>query len=1204
MAVLSESLGHLFEVGFNIGMLATVEHRKLSNRFGDTYRQDLEKLCPPKLLKRLLDSDRIVSALDRQNLDDWIHFVLLKGYLSGLTFLAEYLDALPAKDKDVEIRYFQCSFVDRNSLGTVPRDFSEEVKAWAAQFGLSEIDLRYAKKGEFLKADSLLLLVGRKSARILAVDLSLFGTRDMESVSDLRSVEVIRRMIERERDYLRSRSVFSNLRIDGTAQDFSFGEDLARFFKAFKREDKEACKLIQAASYAESFHRFLIEQKLLDPNLTVRFGVVGYSDRGLCAMSLGTEDADLLQLAARIYKEDHKDKDKEILQARYEVFEQIRRAAAHSFIDGRQFIKALLSPPSESHGPLVHREQLMGHISPVDGIGSELGLLHNLSAETNLRDAHATLVSQQLTSDVSYVFLTGNPGIGKTTALVKFLKDHAQEGFLFLYASPRKKVNRDIIEKFTEGDKLSDDRILTLHTDSEVIASNYGRPTVRFRSNTEDGDFKVGGVDFMDDSTAAHRRPQRSGSLKRTKEDLISESSRRTSGVMKSLSEALYSVLSGKRSNCVVATVSIQSLKMIGQEGDTLKHLDGVFRDCINDRDGQVIPSKMRELSSRIRHIFVMVDEITGDDAGAQFLNGIHKLLKRFELFGSEQGFNTKVIVADASIVDPKVIEQHLEDAGVEPNKIFFRQAPDQAPALEVQSFRFRREKAAVINTNSYPARNLNVAYKVFVHSVPQRAENDPKPEDRLTNWMQASIGQDILEILKRPDSGQIVVYIQNKVRLGELISQIKQVLGDFERYRDYLEIHSDTPDWEAEKIQTHRDGARVIFMTASASRGLSFPKTKHILVDVPRFEIEKNLMEIIQVIYRGRGQYWEDGTEHTLDGNDKELVFYVGDRVVYNAGDGEISYQESALALLNLLLVLKTSIMTRICGAGQIGKQRFAMIPIGGKSVSAAGENFSSKMTALVKGLRKEYTRHKDHKVLAETYKALQDLLHRGDYAIPSDSNGGMTYLALREWYGERVRPQVDTNLAKLLSLKPLQNAHVSGGLLIVPLRQLCENYSVQSSALVKHKDGQLLEWLNEIAEDKSHPDSLRTNAREAVDLLTMLTERPETSQSLQQMSDRNDRYYAFPLVAIIAGDCFKEYFRTEEEPEEHYFKDILAEYVRAVYPTDGVLPIGYDYEAFPFIIFRSFNLTDVRKKIFSDQYLVTSRELSILNLVLMRSS
>ena len=44
--------------------------------------------------------------------------------------------------------------------------------------------------------------------------------------------------------------------------------------------------------------------------------------------------------------------------------------------------------------------------------------------------------------------------------------------------------------------------------------------------------------------------------------------------------------------------------------------------------------------------------------------------------------------------------------------------------------------------------------------------------------------------------------------------------------------------------------------MTASGSRGLSFPKTKHILVDIPHFQIEKNLMEVIQVIYRGRGEY------------------------------------------------------------------------------------------------------------------------------------------------------------------------------------------------------------------------------------------------------------------------------------------------------------------------------------------------------------
>ena len=169
----------------------------------------------------------------------------------------------------------------------------------------------------------------------------------------------------------------------------------------------------------------------------------------------------------------------------------------------------------------------------------------------------------------------------------------------------------------------------------------------------------------------------------------------------------------------------------------------------------------------------------------------------------------------------------------------------------------------------------------------------------------------------------------------------------------------------------------KIVFMTASASRGLSFPKTKHILVDVPRFEVEKNLMEIIQVIYRGRGSYLENGVKQTLDNTDKGLIFYFSERSVYYDNpklftedfdtQRQLSLQENVLSILNILLVLKTSIMTRIAGFGKIGKNNLIMIPIGGKSVTAAGQTFSSTMSSLINKLKKESYKQPSNQPLKE---------------------------------------------------------------------------------------------------------------------------------------------------------------------------------------------------------------------------------------------
>jgi mannose-6-phosphate isomerase-like protein (cupin superfamily) len=53
------------------------------------------------------------------------------------------------------------------------------------------------------------------------------------------------------------------------------------------------------------------------------------------------------------------------------------------------------------------------------------------------------------------------------------------------------------------------------------------------------------------------------------------------------------------------------------------------------------------------------------------------------------------------------------------------------------------------------------------------------------------------------------------------------------------------------------------------------------LLIDVPRFQIESNLMEIVQVLYRGRG-------EQAIDLGEKEVTFYLTDRILAPEGARE----------------------------------------------------------------------------------------------------------------------------------------------------------------------------------------------------------------------------------------------------------------------------------------------------------------------------
>ena len=476
--------------------------------------------------------------------------------------------------------------------------------------------------------------------------------------------------------------------------------------------------------------------------------------------------------------------------------------------------------------------------------------------------------------------------------------------------------------------------------------------------------------------------------------------------------------------------------------------------------------------------------------------------------------------------------------------------------------------------------------------------EGGLKQQYNLESGLQNEILKDIESLLQQSDVEQIIVYIQNKRKLAELIDKIKRHRGTFEKCTDYLEIHANISENEKKEIQKFQENVKVIFMTASGSRGLSFPKAKHILVEIPKFEIEKNLMEIIQVIYRGRGN-------ENIDNQEKELIFYLAERAVYYQDDAEISLQESALSLLNILLILKGSIMTRIFGYGRIGRDNFMLIPIGGKSVFAAGETFSAQMVNLIRQLKTEYQRTKSDILLKQVYTNLENLLGRADFVIQNATESN--YLALQKSFNSKFS-EISHTLDKLLDFGKLEPGYISGGLLVVPIanNKLEETYQMGLADIATYANEELWKNMQEITRRKSaYPENLRFAIQDAIELIKNLKDDVKKTQRLEQSSQHNDQYYALPLFAFISGEVMKEYFENEpEEPEDQRFKDILSTYIRSLYPVGNVLPIGHNYKEFPFVVFRSYSLEEIRNKIFTEKYLLNSHELNVLNLILSSST
>jgi hypothetical protein len=121
---IAEDLGRLFEVGFNIGVLAHIEQNKVKHNFANLYRHELEQLKFPKMQLRVVD--KVISTLEREMAETWSTFFLQKGFLSGFNFFHEYLKSIgwlePHNLKHLEILYYQCRFSGDNSIGTYDID--------------------------------------------------------------------------------------------------------------------------------------------------------------------------------------------------------------------------------------------------------------------------------------------------------------------------------------------------------------------------------------------------------------------------------------------------------------------------------------------------------------------------------------------------------------------------------------------------------------------------------------------------------------------------------------------------------------------------------------------------------------------------------------------------------------------------------------------------------------------------------------------------------------------------------------------------------------------------------------------------------------------------------------------------------------------------------------------------------------------------
>ncbi|PSF37123.1 hypothetical protein C7H19_11840 [Aphanothece hegewaldii CCALA 016] len=177
---------------------------------------------------------------------------------------------------------------------------------------------------------------------------------------------------------------------------------------------------------------------------------------------------------------------------------------------------------------------------------------------------------------------------------------------------------------------------------------------------------------------------------------------------------------------------------------------------------------------------------------------------------------------------------------------------------------------------------------------------------------------------------------------------------------------------------------------------------------------------------------------------------------------------------------------------------------------------------------------------------------------------------------------------------------------MLIVPIADqiMREKYELPCQQEYINND-QLLNKLLAISYQEEYHTALRLAAYDAIDLINELQSQQDNNmtQILEQTSQRFDQSYSIPLFVLISKTEMKEYFsskKTHTEIEGNSFRDYLETYLKTRFPITNVLPIGRQYEEFPFLVFTSYSFNQLREQIFTERQMFISHELNILNLIL----
>ncbi len=1270
----AELWGQAYEVLVKRGVLAClVEHKLLQPEHSQlTQWKQHQLLDVSKALNRRLE---IIDETLRDRVKAAVEHMALTAYGVGYTAMREYLKNLPkAARMKLKLRALWCPLTLPGDKQELDERLRRDREAFHAEFALHGVlDPQLSGKGQPANADFILWLSGECREDYLLVQEYSF---DMpRAVADFTDQQAHLEELTRHRRLIDTRGVFARVTAEVDGESFELSDDIKHHLGALTSGNKPFYKLCQGCSYAANTATWLRRDGVLLKPCNVRsLAITPNGLESISARFLDDNAADprrqLMEQMGSAYRKARKleDGDEAGLLFQVEsVFQNMLRRLPKPLRDG---LKELRQNPKPGEDYLFEFKEEIGEFSnPADlyEVPAALALVPETpdlaaffgqsaaaameplltarakSGKVSLRDVHAASIvaamGRAAPGRVNVIALEGNPGIGKTTAVREHL-EKKPEGYLFLYVSPRVVINRDVTQSLARKDG-EPSGILTITTNASLISSaprwhlsevTAGRATRK----QVDGAVVVDGVPTLvkpngailvispeeeQEIEAAHAGSRIGKTTISENEDVVNE--RSMAGVLSSMSTTTRDLLAlNPDVNRVVMTAALQGFREKAGGKTTMDALSSLFKSKASDPAGI---RERRTFSERIPNIVVMVDELAGDGAGSPFVHAVASWLHNEFIGCFEDGpspFTVTLVISDASLANEVVLSRYLAAGLRTPDKVLVSKSHGQkAFDLAVSQLPVGTggpKTTLHVMTNSFPASELTVEYKVRLTSVDPEVRNTGEMETP-RQAVRRVAGEAVLqgakeEVLKalRTGSAQVIYFAQDKNFLSDLADALAAEEGVGRG--NVAVLDSSVPGHRRKQLvgPALRDKIKVFLMTSSGARGVSFPKTDCIVAAVPRFNVEAALMEIAQLIYRGRGNYQdESGDWVSGDTVPRRLVMMVDDYMVETEEEPDPrQWLRQSIDLMTLLVMLRATIFTRITGDAGL-KQSLALVPVGGVGLEELVSLMSQNVTQFVKEAEVAWRRIKEDEKVRLVKNAQANIIelfsHTKLQAVMSRAEDRRTM----------VRYEDAKELCELASgpLRPLlayaakgtsipEHVFVSGPAFLENWGDFdkMEVFSFEGHTTEVTQTGRrVIAQLLDIDEDRTLPQPLR---QPAANLLRILQREKKDAanefNTLKNLKSPNT-WIAVPsgYIQFMARDRRLEGKPFEVEDPDTW-RDSLAQSLSA---TSAVMPPIPRYADYPWAASVG-NANPLKMDtVFDDRYFMASNELNLLNTLLLAS-